>query len=89
MSNGDYENCKAKIYIENLKEELKETKEHMSKNIGELYDRCDDIIESNSNLKLDISNKINEEGKRTDKRFWGIFFGLLVTIGTIVITRFI
>lgn len=85
MVPDNYDICRGKVEINNLKNEIGETKQKMNDNFRDLYNKYDEIPK----VKLDIVKKITEESRRTDKRFWGIFFGMGLIVITIIISNII
>ena len=85
MGEDNYDVCRGKVEVENLKDEIGEMKQKMSDNFKDLYDKWDEVPK----IKLDIVEKMTEESQRTDKRFWKIFFGMGLIVITIIVSNII
>lgn len=71
----DYDNCKAKIYIDNIIREQGEMKEYIERNITKLYDKSDAH-----------TTALNTVGEKLNNKLSGIFIGLFSSFFVLLIS---
>lgn len=72
---NEYDNCKAKIYINNIAKEQDEIKEYVERNITKLYDKSDEHTKA-----------INLVGEKLNNKLSGIFIGLFSSFFILLIS---
>ena len=69
------DNCKGRIVIENMKEDLEEVKEGMLRNFTELYKKSDESVTATTKL-----------GEKVNTKLWVLLSGMVISIAVVVIT---
>lgn len=76
----EYDNCKAKIHIDNIIKDQDEMKEYIERNITKLYDKSDEHTKALNTVKEKLSNKMTAI-------FISLFSSSFILLITIILTK--